>query len=293
MNEFDEMIKRKAKKEQTEIPESVRLRVEETLSALPEKEPKTVRFTLIYKAAAIAACFLIVCFVVLPNCSAVYAQALEKIPVIGSIVKVVTIRNYFYSDDYHEMNIDVPKIEDENSDAADYINKSVDELTKILADRFDKDLESIGNEGHSAIYVDYETVTNTEEWFTLKIRVHEAAGSGNLYYKYYHIDKAAGKIVTLGDLSDNADFYTVIEDDIKRQMREIMAADSGKVYWVDDALIGQDFVKLDGAHNFYLNENGDIVIVFDKYEVAPGYMGAPEFTVCKEVLSDVLKHEYR
>ena len=90
---------------------------------MPEKENKVIKFRIFPKAAAIAACFVFLILVVLPNCSAVYARTLEKIPVIGGIVKVVTIRNYFYSDDYHEMNIEVPKIEDNESSAADFINK--------------------------------------------------------------------------------------------------------------------------------------------------------------------------
>lgn len=292
MNELDEIIKQKAKEEQIEIPSSVLLKIEETLSSLPEKECKAARIRVLPKVAAIAACFLLVCFVVLPNCSTIYAQTLEKIPIIGSIVKVITIRNYFYSDDNHEMNINVPKIESENNEAVDYINKDVEELTRILTERFNSDLKKNGDNGHSAIYVDYDIVTNTEKWFTLKILVHEDAGSGNLYYKYYHIDKINGKIVTLADLSENDDFYTILENEIRRQMREIMANDSNKVYWVDNSVIGQDFVKLDGNHNFYWNEKGDLVIVFDKYEVAPGCMGAPEFVISKDLIKDVLIYEY-
>ena len=293
MNEFDDFIKQKVKEETTEIPYCVQTRIEETLSSLPEKECKTVKIKTCQKIASIAACFLFVCLVVMPNCSTVYAQALENIPVIGSIVKVITIRNYFYSDDMHEMSIDVPKIENEKNEAVNYINKEVDELTKILADRFEKDLKEIGDNGHSAIYVDYDVVTNTEKWFTLKIRVHEAAGSSNTYYRYYHIDKANGNIVNLGDLSASDDFYSILENEIRRQMRELMAVDAGKVYWVDDATIGQDFVKLNETHNFYWNESGDLVIVFDKYEVAPGNMGTPEFTINKDILKDVILPEYR
>lgn len=292
MNEFDRFIRQKVKEEQTEIPHSVLVSVEKTLSSLPETTPKANKIHVFPKIAAAAACFLVVCLVVLPNCSVLYAQALEKIPVIGGIVKVVSIRNYFYADDYHEMDIEVPKIESENNDAVDAINKEVDELTRILAERFDKDFQEIGDNGHSAVYADYAVVTNTEEWFTLKIRVHEVAGSGNIYYKYYHIDKTNGKIVTLGDLSADENFYTVLENEIRRQMREIMATDSEKTYWVDDALLGEDFVKLDGTHNFYWSESGDLVIVFDKYEVAPGYMGTPEFAIRKEVIQDVLLPAY-
>ena len=111
MNEFDKYIKEKLGKENLSVPDSIKERIEQCVSALPAKESKNIKFRMLPKAIAIAACFVFVCLVVLPNCSAVYAQALEKIPVIGSIVKVVTIRNYFYSDDYHQMDIDVPRIE--------------------------------------------------------------------------------------------------------------------------------------------------------------------------------------
>lgn len=40
-------------------------------------------------------------------------------------------------------------------------------------------------------------------------------------------------------------------------------------------------------------KDGNIVIVFDKYEVAPGSMGTPEFVIEKGSISDILKPEYR
>lgn len=293
MHEFDDFIKRKLKEEDSEVPKSVTARIEQVLSGLPEKENKKAKIRLFPKFACAAACFLFVFLVVLPNCSVVYAQAVEKIPVIGSVTKVVTIRNYFYSDDKHEMDIDVPKIEDENNEAVDYINKDVDELTKILANRFEEELAEINNMGRSAIYVDYDVVTNTNKWFTLKIRIFEVAGSSNTYYKYYHIDKVNGKIVTLGDLSAGDDFYRILEDEIRRQMRERMAANPEEIYWIDDTEIGWKFEKLDATHNFYWNESGDLTIAFDKYEISPGAMGTPEFTISKDLLRDVLKQEYR
>lgn len=293
MSEFDKFIKTKIKEENRQIPDSVKLQIEQTLASLPEQEQKVLKFELFPKIMAIAACFIFVFLVVLPNCSTVYAKALEEIPVIGNIVEVVTIRNYFYSDRNHEMDIDVPKIEGNESQAADYINKDVDELTKILVDRFNMDLEEIGDKGHSGIYVDYEVITNTENWFTLKICVHEVAGSSNTYYKYYHIDKRDYKIITLKDLFIDNEYSAVLENELRRQMNIEMAGDNSKIYWTENAEIGQDFVKLSDEHNFYWSENGDLVIVFDKYEVAPGYMGTPEFVIEKELLSDILKSEYK
>lgn len=292
MNVFDEYLKRKASEEDIEVPESVKKRIELTLSDLPEKGNAVKRVRVLPRIASAAACFIFITLLLLPNVSVSYARALEKIPVIGEIVQVVSIRNYFYSDDMHEMDIDVPKIEADNSDAADYINKDIDELTKTLVDRFYYDLESIGNDAHGSVYVDYETVTDTDKWFTLKIRVHEAVGSSNTYFKFYHINKLNNKIVQLGDLAANESFYDVLEKEIKRQMQIRMEEDSNLVYWSDDSIIGKDFVTLAPDNNFYFGENGDLVIVFDKYEVAPGYMGTPEFAIGKDVIKDILAPEF-
>ena len=76
-------------------------------------------------------------------------------------------------------------------------------------------------------------------------------------------------------------------------MKRETELDSNKIYWFDESIIGEDYVSVDSEHNFYFTENGDIVIVFDKYEVAPGYMGTPEFTVSKDVLGNSLKPEFK
>lgn len=292
MNNFDKYIKSKAAKEQTDIPDSVKNRIEQTLADLPEKKPVIKQIRILPRILASAACFVFIILFLLPNVSVTYAQALEPIPVIGDIVRVVTIRNYFYSDDKHEMDIEVPKIEGDN-DAAENINQDITKLTETLVGQFYEDVELIGDEGHSSIYLDYETVTNTDTWFTLKIRVHEAAGSSNTYYKFYHIDKRTDEIVKLGDLAKDNSFYDVLVKEIKRQMKLQMENDSSVVYWLDDSIIGKDFVSLTENHNFYWNDNGDLVIVFDKYEVCPGAMGTPEFVIDKGVFRDVLKSEYK
>lgn len=293
MNDFDKYIKSMASEENTDIPDSVKNKIEETLAALPEKNIHIKKTKILPRIAATAACFIFVIFFLLPNVSVAYAEAFEEIPIIGRLIKVITVRNYFYSDDYHEMDIDVPKVSGEDGDAADYINNDVNKLTDTLVKQFYKDLDSIGDSGHSSIYVDYETVTNTESWFTLKMRVHEAAGSSNTYYKYYHIDKKSGKIIKLSDLSEDEGFLETLEKEIRQQMQSQMDNDSSKIYWLDDSVIGKDYVAVTPEHNFFWNENGDLVIVFDKYEVAPGAMGTPEFTVDKALISDMLKSEYK
>ena len=66
--------------------------------------------------------------------------------------------------------------------------------------------------------------------------------------------------------------------------------DENNIYWVEG--IQEEnidlFEKIAENQNFYISEEGKLVISFDKYEVAPGYMGVIEFTIPTETLSDIL-----
>ena len=293
MNDFDKYIKSEVAKEQTDIPDSVKNRIEQTLVDLPEKKPVKKQIRILPRIAASAACFVFIILFLLPNVSVTYAQALEQLPVIGDLVRVVTIRNYYYDDNHWKMDINIPQIESEDSKSVDYINKDVSELTTALINRFYEDLEINGNKGYGSLNVDYEVVTNTDSWFTLKLTVCQTAASSNTYFKFYHIDKNQGKIVELGDLFNTDKFSDSLVAEIKKQMQEQMANNENISYWINTSGIGEEFATVGAGHNFYWNENGDLVIIFDKYEVGPGSMGTPEFVIDKGVIRDILKSEFK
>ena len=292
INDFDSAIKEKVVNENRTIPKEVSDRIDKTLSELPERksgvtdtqvENKEKHNYMLYTGVA-AACIVFSLVFLLPNVSIAYAKTMAEIPVIGDIIKVVTIRDYKYEDKNHEMDIKVPKVEgkDKNKESVEYINKDVKELTDILIKQFYDDLKTEGS--NSTVKVDNEVVTNNNKWFTLKLTVMEISASSNTYYKYYHIDKKDGKIVYLEELLKDESYLKIITEEIKRQMKEQMKKDENVVYWIDDDLV-ESFTDIDGKHNFYFDEKGRLVIPFDKYEVAPGYMGCPEFTIEKSILN--------
>ena len=59
-------------------------------------------------------------------------------------------------------------------------------------------------------------------------------------------------------------------------------------FWVDEDDI-DPFKKIKEAQNFFINDNGNIVICFDKYDVAAGAQGCPEFEIPNEVIKNILK----
>lgn len=296
MNKFDKFIKRKAAEEPNEIPDFAKENIEQTLADLPEKEYEyqvVKRTRILPRIVTVAALFVFVTLILLPNISMTYVNALQDVPLIGDIVRVVTFRKYSYSDGHHEMDITVPKIETGENEIADYINKDVSELTTILVNQFYEEIEINGNNGYGSIQVDYNAITNTNRWFTLKISVLETAASSNTYYKFYHIDKKQGKIVELKDLFSGEEYSKILVDEIKRQMKKQMENDESVRYWINDNEVGEDPITVSPDHNFYINSRGDLVIVFDKYEVGSGSMGTPEFIIEKEVINDILNPEMK
>lgn len=68
-----------------------------------------------------------------------------------------------------------------------------------------------------------------------------------------------------------------------RQMEEQMAKDESVIYFYHSEMPEQDFGGLAGDESYYFTRRGQLVIAFDEYQVAPGYMGAVEFIIPSSV----------
>lgn len=167
------------------------------------------------------------------------------------------------------------------------INEDVDALVSRVMAEYEKSIADIPD-AHTGLMIDYEILTNNEHWFTMKLMIYHAAGSSAVEYHFYHIDKDNGQLVTLSDLFDkDFDYVSIFSEEVKNQMRQRMAADENQAYWIhgeEEYDWGLD--RIDPDQNFYFDADGNLVLVFEKYEVAPGYMGTPEFTIPKEIFNE-------
>lgn len=55
----------------------------------------------------------------------------------------------------------------------------------------------------------------------------------------------------------------------------------------------EDFAGIDAEQNFYLDANGNLVLVFDEFAIAAGSMLMPEFTIEKNIYQGLLKEAYQ
>ncbi len=102
---------------------------------------------------------------------------------------------------------------------------------------------------------------------------------------FYNLDLLNGKNIELSDLLGN-DYIEVANVQIIRQMKERVKENPDYVYWGitdEGAVQGFDgFKTINEDTAFYINSSGNPVIVFDKYEVGPGFMGEQEFEIIVE-----------
>lgn len=250
------------------------------------------------KLASTAAAFLAV-FIILPNVSSSIAYAMEQVPVIRSIVKAVTFRNYEYEDTRHKAEINVAKltVEQLTSDTKlqkklehtiDKINAEIKEITNEIQAQFEDSLQE--EAGYQDVIVKNEVLNTTEDYFTLKVICYEGSGSGYERDYYYTIDLNTGERLQLSDIfEENSDYIARISDNIKAQMKQQMAADEEKIYWLDSEYDEWNFKTITDETAFYINEANNIVICFDEGEVGPMSMGTVAFEIPSEVIRDIRK----
>ena len=254
--------------------------------------------TRVTRLAATAAA-LVIAFIALPNMSPQIAYAMEKIPVIGQFVKVVTFRDYEYEDEQHRADVEIPElvVETEPQEAqpeeilentADEINAEIQELTNELLNEFTNHMRE--ELGYKELIVKSEVLVTTQEYFTLKLSSYQGEASGYVWNYFYTIDLISGERLQLKDIFvEGADYITPISENIKEQMRNRMAQDENVYYWLDDEIEELNFKAISEETSFYINEKDNVVISFDQGEVAAMYLGVVEFEIPAEVLDDIRK----
>lgn len=146
MDRFDEYLKERAKAEPFPVPEGYAGRVLHTCAGLQEttlqagKEPAR-RGCPRWMGWAAAA---VVLLTAVPNVSPTAAAALADVPVLGTIVRLVTFRTYTYNDGHSDADVSVPQLE--GSDAAKAVSDEVRAYTDQLIAQFQKDCQVVARD---------------------------------------------------------------------------------------------------------------------------------------------------
>jgi hypothetical protein len=139
----------------------------------------------------------------------------------------------------------------------------------------------------------YIIKTDNDRILSIGRYVVNTAASSSTTFQYDTIDKQKEILITLPSLFVDESYIELISANIREQMLQQIKNDEGKVYWVErgnsEGIPDSEFFKtINNNQSFYITDSGKLVIAFNKYDVAPGYMGTPEFEIPTKVIADIL-----
>ncbi len=280
------MAEAKQKYDDIPIPEELSKRVMLEIKKAEKKHNKRGLFMKKITAAAAAVAIL---FIVGINSSKTFAQEISNIPVIGSIARIVTFRSYETKTEDTDISVDIPSIElisEELNGLEKGVNEEIYAFCKQYADeallraeQYKKAfLETGGTEEEWAkhdikIKVWYEVKTLTDEYLSLVIMGNDSWNHANNEARYYSFDIKAGKWLTLKEIFGDS-YKQSVEENIRYQIKQ-KEEETGMEFW------DEQWNGVDESTKFYINSNGNPVIIFEKYEIAPGTAGSQEFEIIK------------
>ena len=253
---------------------------------------KNVSFGLLTKTMYSAAC-IAVAFVLMFNCIPSLAYAVSDIPILGDVVRVVTFGRFEVQEGGYEAKVVTPKVEGLlNKELEEKLNKEFQENANAIICAFEKDVKELkkvyGDDFHLGVEANYTVRTDNEDILAIDSYIVNTVASSSTKHSFYNIDKKTGTLIELESLfKKDADYVTPISEYIINEMRKQNEEGTG-YFWVDEDYIAP-FKKIKEAQNFFINDNGNIVICFDKYEVAAGAQGCPEFEIPYSVIASIIK----
>lgn len=281
-----------------EIPKELSAMVDGLIKEDRRKKAERKVIFMIKRCAAAAAAVLVV-FTAGLNTSQAFAEGAAELPVIGAIARVLTVRSYHQDEGDYKIDMEVPAIE--GSNAADAsggeftalvnaeIEKIVDDYTNEAKAEFEEYKEAFfatgGTEEEWAgrqmdIIVDYDVKYQKSPVLSLELTTAKGWMAASEERHYYNLNILEGKELKLEDLLGE-DYINICNAEIDRQIREQIADDPRLSYfgYGDNELTDAGFRTIDENTDFYINSDGQVVIVFPEYSIAPGYMGWREFAV--------------
>lgn len=223
------------------------------------------------------------------NTSQSFAAAMTKLPIIGPIVSVISFKFDEIDTDLVHANVEAPVITGlENKTLEAALNQKYYEESKALYEAFVSEMGEIENlGGHAGIDSGFEIKTDNDLLISIARYVVNTAASSSTTMTYETVDKELGLLLTLPSLFVDDTYIDIISAYLIDVMKETMKNDSSKVYWV----LNEDFAPFESIkpnQNFYISDQNKLMISFDKYEVAPGYMGIVEFEIPTDIIKTLL-----
>ena len=280
------------------IPEELSMRIDKAIKDAQnnrkqidiKKERKIMKK--VTKTVAAAAAVVLLGTTIGVNTSEAFAEDIYNAPIIGSFAELVTFRSYSIANEDVLINVEIPALQDieaANEGLPTEVNKEIlakceayiegaQELAKGYHEAFiaTGGTEEEWIEHNITAEVNYEVLSQNDDYLSFLVYGWLSYPSFYEERSYYTWDMTEKKIVTLEDILGE-DYINIANESIKEQMAAYGTGEDNPFF--PEEMGG--FTTIDEETPFSVNEKGNPVICFAKYEIAPGSMGEVQFEIEK------------
>ena len=207
-------------------------------------------------------------------------DALKEVPVLGSAAAAVDFREWGLFWGSSAVEAEEPELPGPaGEEIEDYIAACTEEFWRYFAQKYNG---YVGEDLTSRVTLDGERI------FTVAVECTINAGSSFTCRRHFTVDKETGEIVTFESLfRDEKEAAGAISAEISEQIGQ--RVEEGDFYYgygifTSPVDLEMAFKTLHGQ-DFYFDEEGRLVIVFEEGEIAPNSMGTPTFVIPARVTS--------
>lgn len=231
--------------------------------------------------SAVAA--VVVCVISLLNFNPKVAYAMGELPLVGEFFELVTFRTFEYQEDTTYADVKIPKIQMNGMDVKYF------DTVELLNHNIEKDAQAFIDQliaekyGHHGLDISYDLIENSTRFMTVRLNILQTSASGYNQVRYYHMDKRNNRVFELKDMfKKDVDYVAFLSKYVETYM-EVEEAKKGESIFIND------FKTIKKDQSFYLLNQKTLVLVFDEYEITPGYYGIYEVSIPLKDIEKILK----
>lgn len=167
----------------------------------------------------------------------------------------------------HVINVKDEKVKNE-------INNLITQTIDNFLNESKKHDENPNSKHKVIVDITYQNYYSDNKIISFSINFTQSMADSYLQKKFFTIDLVTGEIYQIEHFLGK-NYQNIILTTVKQQI----AANKEKypnLSYFDEAI---DNLKITPSQAFYINKDNQVVVVFNQYEIAPGYMSLPEFII--------------
>ena len=154
------------------------------------------------------------------------------------------------------------------------INKLITQAIDDFTNEF-KEFDKEPNTEHKLIAdITFQNYYSDDKIISFSINATQIMADSYLQKKFYTVDLKTGEVYNIEHFL-GLDYQNIVKKSVQQQIAENKEKYPNLMYF-DEAV---NNLKITNEQPFYINKDNQVVVVFNQFEIAPGYMSLPEFII--------------